>query len=188
MSCAQKTNFQPRPPQADLSLLALCERKAYSLNLLFLGQNISLRTNRRDTELVDLRMTLRVVFLDVLELRRLPESRHIPIQCPEPTMNRWVSGTNVANIALEVLHVDGVEAYDGGVESYVCFGDVRAEVERSRRGAEVFLDAVEREEELDDGFLVGFLRGGEAGFVNAVVDVVVCPFVGFFDGGFEIIG
>ena len=55
-------------------------------------------------------------------------------------------------------------------------------------GLQVLLRAIQALEQLDDGLLVGFLRGGEAGFVDAVVDVVVGPFVGFFDLGLEILG
>lgn len=51
------------------------------------------------------------------------------------------------------------------------------------------LDLIQRGEERDDGLLVGFLGGCEAGFVDAVVDVVVDPFIGFVDltaqGGWE---
>lgn len=43
------------------------------------------------------------------------------------------------------------------------------------------LGHVERLEELLDVALVGFLRGGEAGFVDAVVDLVVLPLVGLVD-------
>lgn len=42
------------------------------------------------------------------------------------------------------------------------------------------LHTVEGFEELRDGALVGFLRGGEAGLVDAVVDVVVRPCVRLF--------
>ena len=41
--------------------------------------------------------------------------------------------------------------------------------------------AVERVEEGLHGFLVGILRGGKAGFVDAVVDVVVGPLICGFD-------
>ena len=40
--------------------------------------------------LVDLLMTLRIMLLDMLELRRLPEGRHIPIQFPQPLMQRRI--------------------------------------------------------------------------------------------------
>lgn len=47
----------------------------------------------------------------------------------------------------------------------------------------MFFDAVEGGEEGGDGFLVCFLRGGETGFVDTVIDVVVGPFIcGFYLG------
>ncbi len=45
----------------------------------------------------------------------------------------------------------------------------------------MLLCAVEGFEECGDGFFVGFLRGGKAGFVDAVIDVVVGPVVRLFD-------
>ena len=49
-------------------------------------------------------------------------------------------------------------------------------------------DAVEGLEELGHGGFVGGLRGGEAGAVDAVVDVGVRPFVGGFDFLAEVLG
>ena len=103
-------------------------------------------------------MTPGIMPLDVLKLRRLPEGRDIPIQAPDPAMQRRVSRPDIPQIALEMLHVHGVEADDGRVQAHVRFGDVRAEVVGSRGGGEVFFDAVERGEECRYGFFVGFLR------------------------------
>ena len=72
-----------------------------------------------------------------------------------------VPAANIADVALEVLHVDGVEAYDGGVEADVCFGDVRrGEEVGCRGGGEVGFEAVEGCEE--GGYVVG------VGFFGAV--------------------
>ena len=73
-------------------------------------------------------MTLRIMFLNMFELRRFPKRRHIPIQMPQPFMQRWVSGADVADVAFEMLDVDGVEADDGRVETDVGFGDLGSEV------------------------------------------------------------
>ena len=73
-------------------------------------------------------MALRIMFLDMFELRRFPKRRHIPIQMPQPFMQCRVSGADVADVAFEMLHVDRVEADDGRVETDVGFGDVGAEV------------------------------------------------------------
>jgi hypothetical protein len=48
--------------------------------------------------------------LDVLKLRRLLEGRLVPVQVAHPAMQIWVAGADVAQVALEVLHVDGVKS------------------------------------------------------------------------------
>lgn len=45
----------------------------------------------------------------------------------------------------------------------------------------MLLCAVEGLEDAQDALFVGLAGGGEAGLVDAVVDAVVCPRVGFFD-------
>lgn len=137
-------------------------------------------------------MALGVVLPDVLELRRLAKRGHVPVQRAQPAVDGRVPRADVAHVALEVLHVHGVEAHDGRVQPDVGLGDGRAEVERRRvvlgslfRG-QVGLDPVQGREERRDGSLVGFLRRGEAGLVDPVVDVVVGPVVGGFDLGAEV--
>ena len=88
-------------------------------------------------------MALCIVFLDVLKLGRLAEGRNIPIQSSEPFMKSRIPTADVANVALEVLNIDGVEANDGGVESDVGFGDVGAVVERGSVGSKMGFGTVE---------------------------------------------
>jgi hypothetical protein len=102
-------------------------------------------------------MALGIMFLDMLKLRRLLESRNVPIQVPHPLMQRWIPGPNVSDVAFEMLDVYGIEANNGGVEAYVRFGDVLAEVVGCGMFGEVLFSAVERDEEGIDGFFVGFL-------------------------------
>ena len=73
-------------------------------------------------------MTLGIMLLDMLKLRRFPKSRYIPIQFPQPIMQLRVPAPDISNITLEVLDVDGIEANDGGVEADVGFSDGGAEV------------------------------------------------------------
>jgi len=117
------------------------------------------------------------------KLGRLTKRRDLPIQIPQPLMQIRVIRSNCPEIRLEVLHVDDVEADDGCVEADVGFGYGSAKVEGAffGGGAQVLLCAVERFEEGSDGFFVGFLGSGKAGFVDAVVDVVVGPVVRLFD-------
>lgn len=68
-----------------------------------------------------------------------------------------VAAANVANVALEVLHVDGVEANDCGEEADVLLCEAVAEVEWTAGLGEVFFGTIQGFEELRDGLLVGFL-------------------------------
>lgn len=83
----------------------------------------------------------------MLELSGAAKSGHVPIQMAEPGVDGRVAGADVADVAFEVLDVDGVEADDGGVEADVGFGDVGAVVEGRGVGGEVGFDAVEGGEE-----------------------------------------
>ena len=64
---------------------------------------------------------------------------------------------NVADVALEVLHIYGVEANDRGEKADVGFGDGVAEVVRVGLGGEMGLDAGKGGEEGGDGGFVGVL-------------------------------
>lgn len=111
---------------------------------------------------IDLLVTPGIMPLDVLKLRRVAEGGSIPVQLPEPRVQRRVSRPDVAQIALEVLHVHGVEAHDGRVQPNVRLRDFLAEVIWAWGRRQVFFDPVERAEELRDGFFVGRLRPAHA--------------------------
>ena len=128
-------------------------------------------------------MTLGIMLLNMLKQRRAPKRLLAPIQLPQPAMDGRVSGADIADIAAEVLHVDGIEAHDRDVESYVGLGEVGAEVVRAGGGGEVVFDAVEGGEEVGDVGFVDGLFADDADFVDAVVDVVVGPIVCFVDLG-----
>lgn len=132
-------------------------------------------------------MTLRIMLLDMLKLCRLPKRRHIPIQIPQPLVDRRISTPYISHITLKMLHVYRVEPYDRGVQADVGFGDMFSEVVGIGIFGEMFFDAVEGTEEWVHGIFVGGLRGGEAGFVDAVVDVVVGPVVGCFNFRLEVL-
>ena len=151
-------------------------------NLLVQWEDVGKWPHRRDTELVDLLVTLRVVVFDVFELCRLMESRHVPIEVPEPSMDVGIATTDISNVAFEVLDIHRVEADDGRKEPHVSFGHILAPVEWSMfRLRQVFLDTIQRLEQLGDSLHVGRLRSRKARLVDAVVDVVVGPLVGLFD-------
>lgn len=72
-------------------------------------------------------------------------------------MEVGISAADIAEVALEVLNVDCVEADDGREQTHVGLGKTVAEVERSRRLCEVCFCAVERFEELSYSFFVCLL-------------------------------
>lgn len=87
-------------------------------------------------------MTLRIMGLNMCELRRILEGRNIPIQMSQPLMNIRISRSDIPDVRLEVLDVDCVEANHGGVETDVCFCNVRPVVERTFGFGEMVLDSI----------------------------------------------
>lgn len=105
-------------------------------------------------------MTLSIMLLDMLKLRRLPKSWHIPIQMSHPFMQCGIAGANVSDITFEMLHIHGVEADDGGVEADVCFCDFVAKVVWCCVLGEMGFGAIEGGEERSYSLFVGVLRSG----------------------------
>ena len=142
------------------------------------------------------------MLLDMLELRRLLERRHVPVQISEPAVDGGIAAADVADVAFEVRHVDGIEADGGHVQAHVRFGESFSEVVRSlgRCGREPGFGFVEVGEEVGHGGFVGLLRTGGSGLarrlsgrahhlewghgadiLDAVVDVVVGPSIVLVD-------
>ncbi len=103
-------------------------------------------------------------------------------------MDGRITRADVADVAAEVLHVNGIEAHDRDVQPHVGFGELGAEVVGAGGGGEVVFNAVEGSEEVGDVDFVDGLFADDADFVDAVVDVVVGPFVSFFDLGTQGLG
>ena len=104
-------------------------------------------------------MALGIVLLDMLKLRRVMESRLLPVQSPHPPMQRRVARANIAQVALEMLHVHSIEADDCCVQSNIGFSDVCAEIEGTLAvgvvGSQMLFRAVKGTEERGDVFFVG---------------------------------
>lgn len=161
------------------SLGCLC-----SGHLLVLGKDIGNRPKGSDTVWVNLLMALSVMELNVLELSSVVESRNIPVELADPAVNGREAGADITQIALEVLHVDRVEADDSSEQSDISLGDLIAEEVGLRGGLllrKMSLNLVERAKERSDSLFVGFLSGCKAGLVHAVVDVIIDPFIGSID-------
>ena len=88
-------------------------------------------------------MTLCVMILDMLKLRCFSKGRHIPIQFPQPFMQRRIAGANVSDVAFEMLHVYRIEADDCGVEADVSLCNVFTKIVRCGVLDEMFFGAVE---------------------------------------------
>lgn len=136
-------------------------RCRYSRHLLSELQNVRQRPHGRDAEWINLFVTLGIVLLDMLKLRGLAKGRHLPIQLPEPVMKGRIAASDVADVALEVLDVDRIEADNGRVEPDVGFGDVLAKVVWAGVLGEVGFCLVQMLEEGLDVLFVGFLRAVE---------------------------
>lgn len=80
---------------------------------------------------VNLRMTPRIMPFDVIKLRRLLKRRVVPVQVTHPLVQSRVAAANVANVALEVLHVHRVEARQRHVQPDVRLGERLAEEVRA---------------------------------------------------------
>ena len=72
-----------------------------------------------------------------------------------------VSAADITKVALEVLHVDGIEADDCCEEADVLLSEAVTEVEWTAGFGEICLCAIQRAEELGNGLFVSFL--GTAG-------------------------
>lgn len=146
-------------------------------------------------------MALGIVKFNVFKLRGIMEGRHVPVELTEPLVDGREAGADIGQVALEVLHVDGIESDDGRVETHVGFGDGLAKVVWAWRAGEVLLYLLERLEQDLHVLLVRFLGArvvwglagalvgiamtgkvpGKTAFVHSVVDVIVRPAVGLFD-------
>ena len=118
---------------------------------------------------VDGLVTVIIVVLDMGEVHRLAYARPL-VQFAQVAREMRVIG-DAAQIAFEMPDIDRIETHQRGEEPPIGFGDGVADEIAPRR--EPFVEIVEGGEERGYRFLIGFLRGGEAGFVDAVIDGVV---------------
>ncbi len=72
-------------------------------------------------------MTLRIMMLDMIKVRRFAERRDFPIESSEPLMQMRISTSNISNVAFEVLHVYHIEPHDRGIQPDIRFGETVTE-------------------------------------------------------------
>jgi hypothetical protein len=58
-------------------------------------------------------VALRIMSLDMQEVRCVVKGRNVPIQVPNPSMDVWIPRSYVPDVAFEVLNVYRVETDDG---------------------------------------------------------------------------
>ena len=92
---------------------------------------------------IDLLVALSVVILDMLELGGIAESRYIPVQLSQPSMDRGIATSNVLQVAFEMLHIHRVEADNGGEKSNVSFSDSVTKVVRTGAGCKMLFNLVQ---------------------------------------------
>ena len=123
-----------------------------------------------------------VVLLDVLHFESLFDAVDLPhILAPPEDM---LVVDNLLLVALEVHDVDFIEASDSHPETNVGEREGLTGGEFAAVGEESF-KLVQRRVEVGEGDVVGFLRIGKAGFVDAVVDALVGPVIDLLLSGLE---
>src|SRR5690606_3070375 len=130
-----------------------------------------LRSLGNDAVGVDVAMACVVMAFDVGEIDGFGDARPL-VELAQPVRQVRII-LDPPQVALEVAVIDGVEADHGGEEPPVSFGEKFAGQVTPLRQAP--FQPVQFVEELVEGRFVGFLRGGEAGTVDTVVDPGVNP-------------
>lgn len=85
-----------------------------------------------------------------------------------------------------MLNINNIKSHNGCVQPDICLGNFISIVKRPFRLRKMLLDSIETVEKRSHSLFVRVLRGGEAGLVDAVVDVIVGPVVRSFDFGLKI--
>ena len=142
----------------------------------------------RDSLGIHIVVTLAIVLLDMFKVGRVPVLRMPPVHALEPIVQHGILATNHAEVALEVLHVDGVEADQRAVHAHVQLRHVLAEDVRAAVAVDDLLQRVQCAEDWWEVLFVRGLVGCEAGFVDACVQVVADPVGNFVDGLAQMFG
>ena len=140
---------------------------------------VELRTERHDAGRVHLALTPVIVVFDLIEAHRLGNAGHLVEVAQVVRQVRIL--VYVPPVAFEVRIVDGVEADQRHEEAPVGLGNLRSGEIAAL--SEELLHVVERVEQVAEGLLVGGLRGGEAGPIDAVVHVRIDQVVDAVDLG-----
>lgn len=129
-----------------------------------------------DASRVDLAVRHEVVLFDVFKVGRFLERRVVPIEVPLPPVQVGEIVPDRAEVALEVVVVDGIETNDGRERADIDFGELIAD--EVVFALEHLFESLQALEQGVNGVFVSLRLAGETALVHAVVDRVVDPCVG----------
>ena len=134
---------------------------------------ILLRTDGDNPGWVNRFMAAIVVVADVGKIHRLRNTRHL-VDIAQETIKIGVVA-DTAFVALKVGHVDRVETHEGCPQTNIGLGQLATR--QIAMLAQNLFQALQRGEHRIDSLIISLLAGGEPGFIDAVIDVVVDPTV-----------
>ncbi len=142
------------------------------------------RPDGDDPVRIDRVVAVVIVAGDVVHEDRVRHARHLIQRARVIPQIRIID--DAAAVALEVAVIDRIEPHQRGEQTPVGLGHAVAHQEALVR--QPLLQPVERIEQRVDGIFVGFLRGGETGFVDAVIHRVINPRIHGLDGLAQVFG
>ena len=80
-------------------------------------------------------------------------------------MQCGITRSDITDVALEMLHIDWIEANNGGIEANVCFRNIGPKVIWTSMLSEMSFGTVKGIEQGADGLLVSFLRSSDGQLV-----------------------
>jgi hypothetical protein len=115
------------------------------------------------------------ILLDVRKIRRVLARGYFPVHVRQPVIQNRIIVPDGAQIALEVLHINGIKPDQGRVQPEIELGHLSAQDERSAVLGDQLLEAVQRAEHGDHVPVVLLLGLSKASLVHAGVDVSLHP-------------
>ena len=93
----------------------------------------------------------------MLKLSCFLERGYVPVQLSQPLMQCRITRSDITNIALEMLHINWIEANDSSIKANVRFSDIGTKIVWSSMFSEMSFGAVESNEKGFHGLLISFL-------------------------------
>jgi hypothetical protein len=80
-----------------------------------------------------------------------------------------------------MLHINNIKPHNRSIQPNICLRNLLPKIKRPLILTQMLLHAIQTLKECSDRFIIRFLRSSEAGFVDAIIDIVVGPVIRFFD-------